>query len=247
MMRRLLKQLFRDSATSSSPAAGPPQVLLYARVDRGLVPEGSTLGPQQSSADATRDTGMKGRHQDCQPGNGVANQTGRVNHRARILSMDLEHTRLCNPHRCVRLRHVGIVTAGDLAVCDPATVANRLGGGIKTLATLKRYRRAIRFSAAVPTMMPMDAMLLIHLHRRSLRGLAQESPAALCRDIQRFSLSTKGQRLLRGRPLPSVRRLKHWIAGCQATMRRVVNGATSGQVPVTRTNRAATPRFRAVA
>ena len=76
---------------------------------------------------------------------------------------------------------------------------------------------AIRFAAAVPGMMPRDAMLLISIHRRSVRGLALESPAALHRDLLRFAESTNGRLQLRGRRVPSLRRLKRWIAECESS------------------------------
>jgi hypothetical protein len=141
----------------------------------------------------------------------------RVSHRERLLSMRLEHTKLCSQRRCERLRQLGIVTAGDLSGANPERLAMHFGAPRKALSMIKQYRRAIRFAAAVPGMMPRDAMLLICIHRRSARGLACESPAALHRDLERFAESSKGRMQLRGRRIPSTRRLKRWIAECEST------------------------------
>jgi hypothetical protein len=137
--------------------------------------------------------------------------------------MSLKHTRLCSESRCEELARHGIVTAGDLASADPADLVNRLGVSVKAVGVLRRYRRAIRLSASVPGMMPCDALLLISIHRRSIRGLALESSAALHRDLQRFALSTKGRRLLKGRRLPSVRRIRKWISVCQSIAKQAAS------------------------
>jgi hypothetical protein len=124
--------------------------------------------------------------------------------------MRLAHTRLCSQHRCELLGELGIVTAGDLLAFNVAKLKDP-GVTPKAARLIRRYRGAIRLAVAVPGMMPRDAQLLIGVHRRSVRGLACETPAALHRDLVRFSLSTKGRRLVRGRRLPSVRRVRKWI------------------------------------
>ena len=137
-----------------------------------------------------------------------------LSHRERLLSMRLSHLKLLGPSSRERLEAVGIVTAGDLLMCDPAETAERLGASERAARNLARHRRGIRFAAAVPGLMPRDAMLLIRVHRRSTRGLASESATVLHRDLERFALSSQGQRLLRGRPVPSVRRIRGWIDAC---------------------------------
>ena len=138
-----------------------------------------------------------------------------ASHRARLLSMRLEHIQLCSPHRCARLRQLGIATAGDLAAASPEHLASQFRASRRAQRILKQYRRAIRFAASVPGMMPRDAMLLISIHRRSARGLSQESAGQLHRDLQRFAQSSRGQIQLRGRRIPSPRRLKQWINECK--------------------------------
>jgi len=110
---------------------------------------------------------------------------------------------------------MGMLTTGDLARADLVRLASRFGAPSKALPVLKQYRRAIRFAASVPGMMPRDALLLISIHRRSVRGLAEESPASLYRDLERFAESTRGRQQLRGRRIPSTRRLKKWITQCE--------------------------------
>ena len=136
-------------------------------------------------------------------------------HRQRLLSMQLQHTRICSSKRCQRLSALGVVTAGDLLAWDPRRLATHFNAPKKALRMLMQYRRAIRLAASVPGMMPVDAMLLISIHRRSVRGLAAESAATLHRDLMRFSESSQGRAQLRGRRLPSTRRLRKWIHACE--------------------------------
>jgi hypothetical protein len=171
------------------------RVVLYARVERPDVKAKTSAAPPP-----------KTRH---------ACASNQASHRERLLSMQLEHTRLCSKRRCDRFREIGIVTAGDLSLANPDTIAKRFGSPRKALRVIKQYRRAIRFAAAVPGMMPRDALLLISIHRRSVRGLASETPASLHRDLQRFAESSKGRLQLRGRRVPSTRRLKRWISQCE--------------------------------
>ncbi len=131
--------------------------------------------------------------------------------------MRLEHTRICSQLRCQMLRAIGIVTAGDLVTCDLKRLQHK-GTPQKLVRLVKRYRQVVRLAASVPGMMPRDAQLLISIHRRSVQGIASESPAGLHRDLVRFSLSSKGRRLIRGRRLPSVRRLRKYITTCKTAI-----------------------------
>lgn len=128
--------------------------------------------------------------------------------------MNLQHSRLCSIKRAERLAAVGIVRVGDLAAAEPLELAKNLGAPPKAEATLRRYQQAIRMATAVPGLMPREAMLLVAIHRRTVRALAIESPSLIHRDLERFALSTRGQRQLRGRRLPSVRRIRKWVDAC---------------------------------
>lgn len=76
-------------------------------------------------------------------------------------------------------------------------------------------RRCQRFARCLPPMRPWHALLLYAIHRRSPRRLAEESPARLHRDIQRFCLSTSGKRLLKGRPQPTQEQVRVWVQSAQ--------------------------------
>ena len=222
MLQSLLRAL--SLGPYKAKPAGPPCVLLYAQVERveSANDSKSTRGSEKIH-NLTEISAPKTRRR--------RRVRNRVDHRAWLLSMRIEHIRICGPARCDALRKAGVLTAGDLATCDPAGLAVRLGGTVKAAAVLKRYRRAVRFAASVPGMMPLDAMLLINIHRRSLRGLAIESPAALYRDLQRFAISTKGQRVLKGRQIPSLRRLKKWIHACDGVIRQMNSVGPKGSKP----------------
>jgi len=193
MLRRLLKLFYRARQKPSLLDHASNNVVLFAEFD-------TTTRENLTAATLTT------REPSVLP---------LANHRERLLSMKLEHTKLCSIRRCERLQCMGMVTTGDLARADLTSLAERFGAPSKALPVLKRYHRAIRFAASVPGMMPRDALLLISIHRRSVRGLALESPARLYRDLERFAESTQGRKQLRGRRIPSVRRLKKWITECE--------------------------------
>jgi hypothetical protein len=193
MLRQLFKLFsFRRDAPSVT-AQGSDNVVLYAEVEKN-----TRKAPRSVPSPVT-----------------LPNPRPLPHHRERLLSMQLAHAKLCSARRCNRLQSMGISTTGDLASADLARLASQFGAPNKALKVLKQYRRAIRFSASVPGMMPRDALLLISIHRRSVRGLAMESPAILHRDLERFAESTQGRQQLRGRRIPSTRRLKKWISECE--------------------------------
>ncbi|NND97370.1 MAG: DUF4332 domain-containing protein [Pirellulaceae bacterium] len=138
-----------------------------------------------------------------------------ANHREWLLSKRLLHLKICSQQRCDQLRHFGIVTAGDLANVDPVKLARDMGAPEKAVQVIKRYRAAIRLAASVPGMMPRDAQLLIRIHRHSVRAIALDSPSALYHDLRRFAVSSKGRRMIRGRRLPSLRKVKNWVTACR--------------------------------
>lgn len=198
MLRGFLRLLSRSSKRNAPSQNTTEHVTLYAQVEmpRARPPKAAELHPQRRSPSQQS----------------IAN----ASHRERLLSMQLAHTKLCSPKRCARLRELGITTAGDLACASPEKLAMHFGAPKKATRILKQYRRAIRFAASVPGMMPRDAMLLISIHRRSVRGLACEKAATLHRDLERFAESSKGMGQLRGRRIPSTRRLKRWIQECES-------------------------------
>lgn len=75
----------------------------------------------------------------------------------------------------------------------------------------KRRQRERRFANVFTDMSPREARLLFCVHRRSLRSLAAESPAALHRDLYRFTLSSNGQKLMANRPAPTMKAVKSWV------------------------------------
>jgi len=82
----------------------------------------------------------------------------------------------------------------------------------------RRRTRAHRFSAIFSAMTPREAKLLLCVHRRSLRQLASESPAALRRDLQRFVLSSRGRAVSRDRPAPTLVRVRNWVSEAKSLL-----------------------------
>ena len=181
MLRNLFQRFSTDNRSDAEQDQQP--LVLYARLSHQSANEPS------AGRTTARSLPNKRNLPDLKPNS---------SHRARLFSMRLEHIQLCSPHRCERLSQLGIVTAGDLASASPDQLARKFRAPRRALRVLKQYRRAIRFAASVPGMMPRDAMLLISIHRRSTHGLSLESAAQLHRDLVRFSQSSQGQIQLRG-------------------------------------------------
>ncbi len=154
-------------------------------------------------------------------------------HRERLFSMRLQHIKLCGARRCEKFAKAKIISVGDLASCDPIKVAQKIGAPQKAVATIKRYRRCIHLAASVAGLMPRDADLLIQVHRGSVRSIAQESPAVLHRDLLRYAESTVGRRFVGSRRLPSLRKVKSWVATCQNQVAKnaVAAGETTQSSP----------------
>lgn len=199
MMFRSFLRLFSTPTPPKPVQVSSPAVTLYARIPGDPV-SGNSM--PTGSANPTQRRGMPS-----------ATSTG--NHRQRVLSMKIAHIGICSSNRAKRLADLNITTAGDLAFADPAELAKKFGAPRKAASMLRHYRRAIRLAASVPGMMPRDAILLVSIHRRSTRGLASETAGSLHRDLERFAESSQGQSLLRGRRLPSTRRIKQWILQCE--------------------------------
>lgn len=151
------------------------------------------------------------------PGLLPANRPSRLqsSHRERIFAMRIEHLQICNEKRCRLLAKVGVVTAGDLACCNPEQISRQYKSPGRAFRSIKRLRAAVRLAVAVDGMMPRDALILVAIHRRSVASLARESAAVLHRDLERFSLSSRGQRLVGHRGVPSLRRVKSWVGQCE--------------------------------
>lgn len=136
-------------------------------------------------------------------------------HRERLLAMKLDYLQICSSKRCGQLAAVGVQTAGDLVFGDPKKIASTFDNSQRAERAIRRYRTAIRMALAIESMMPRDALMLVSIHRRSVSSLARESAAQLHRDLERFSLSTRGSKLVGRRGVPSLRRVKAWVATCR--------------------------------
>lgn len=110
-----------------------------------------------------------------------------------------------------QLNHAGIVTAGDLARCDPQTLVQQQQLPARSLGWLRKKRRALRLFVKIKPLAYFEADLLLAVHRSSVERMAGENPIHLFRDIQRYVLSTRGCLLLRENPLPTQSRVQAWV------------------------------------
>jgi hypothetical protein len=86
----------------------------------------------------------------------------------------------------------------------------------------KNRLREVRFSRLFTDMTSTEARVLFNIHRRTIRALAAESPAALLRDMRRFAVSSRGQRILSGAEVPDISLVRSWVN--QAKARATVLG-----------------------
>ncbi len=105
------------------------------------------------------------------------------------------------------------LTSGDcVARLSTATPYRKNLDPVCAARVKKRRQRVLQFTRQFGEMTSTDARLLFAIHRRTIRGLANESPVALQRDLRRFILSTRGQRISCGKPVPSLPQVRNWIA-----------------------------------
>ncbi|MEM9828261.1 MAG: DUF4332 domain-containing protein [Planctomycetota bacterium] len=146
-------------------------------------------------------------------------------HRHRVLAMQLQHTHICSTRRCERLASLGVVVGEDLLRNDLRHIAGQFPGSKRAYRKLLQYRQAFRLAASVDGLFPADALLLIQIHREHSLSLAGETAALLHRDLLRFSESSIGRAALRGRRVPSLRRIRRWIESAKRASRG--NGETA--------------------
>ncbi len=102
--------------------------------------------------------------------------------------------------------------SGDCVVRLPTAMPYRKNlDPVRAARVKKRRQRVLQFARQFREMTSTEARLLFAIHRRTVRGLAKESPVALRRDLHRFILSTRGQRISCGQPAPSLPQIRTWI------------------------------------
>ncbi|MEM6979748.1 MAG: DUF4332 domain-containing protein [Planctomycetota bacterium] len=144
--------------------------------------------------------------------------------------MQICHLKICRPGRAEQLKAFGIRTANDLLWCDVNVIAAQFDAPFRAKRALSRLQTAIRLAVTIDTMTPRDAMLLVAIHRSTVGSLACEHAATLRRDLERFSMSTRGRRLVGRRGIPSLRRLKQWIATSRQTTLSIEQSETRNHI-----------------
>lgn len=109
------------------------------------------------------------------------------------------------------LRSVEIRTTDDLLRADPCELAAQLRWPPVAQRGVRRWQRAIQMARAIPSMTPLDALMLRTVHRRTLRAIASEDAPRLHRDLKRYALSSRGAKCLGDRPLPTLEDVRRWI------------------------------------
>ncbi|GEM_PF-6882594 len=122
---------------------------------------------------------------------------------------------LLDDHAMKILRKQQIRTAAEFTHMAPDALLPRVSVG-----QVKRMQQAVRMAHAIDGMRPWHAIWLFAIHRRSPNKLAGESPAVLHRDLIRFSWSSRGQKVVGQRQLPSLDRVRSWIESARIRQQR---------------------------
>lgn len=213
MLRIIQRWIGRIRPTAASEPAPNTTVLLVRVpsyrsfslprvVDETLPPppeRSATLGPSERSGDWNTPA-------ECMTPAGQATQPA-----TRAGGVALSRLAIFSPRVLQKLRRAGFHSCRDLLAADPDRVVKRIGAPQRWTVKIRRCQRAIRFSRGFSEMTPHEALLLFAAHRRSRVRLAAESPGVLKRDLERLLLSSRGQKLACGRPVPEIGRVRLWI------------------------------------
>ena len=110
-----------------------------------------------------------------------------------------------------QLNRTGIETAADLkaARCKHLVTQGQLSASAGRW--LQRRRQIIVLFLSIRSLRPVDAVILHTIHRRRPSTVASEQPIRLHRDIQRFLLTSAGQRLLGYKQPPTMIAVEKWV------------------------------------
>jgi len=164
--------------------------------------------------------------------------------RGELESEPISRLRVFSRKWLAALHRAEIVTVGQLAHCDPSILAAKLpqiagpvdGVSQSTAAMafkIARVQRLIRFSSRFSDMTVAEANLLFAVHRRSKNRLSQDSVAMLCRDLQRFGLSSRGQKMTKRINVPDFRRVRSWIEQARQSVAACLPTQTAQTAPDT--------------
>lgn len=145
-----------------------------------------------------------------------------ANHAARPRNRRLDQSLLhaipgvIAPRTAQKLCSFGVLTVGDLHAVVLNALAKKMttsGMGSQKLNRIRvmRWRTTLVLLAELPEISPLDAALLIAIHRSSASSLAQESPRRLHADLRRFLHSSEAQRRFQSYPVPNPETVEGWI------------------------------------
>ncbi|MEZ6088810.1 MAG: DUF4332 domain-containing protein [Pirellulaceae bacterium] len=136
--------------------------------------------------------------------------------RQRKLNASLGTLRLLSPALKQVLKRCQIETVADLLKLRASHTAAVAHLTSRQWKQLRRIQQALRLSLQIRRMHPRDAIVLLSIHRTSIAIIAADSPKHLYRDIQRFALSSRGERLIARMGMPTREQVAAWIEAARA-------------------------------
>lgn len=90
-------------------------------------------------------------------------------------------------------------------------IINRSGRLVITHGGVQRWKQAVHIADQLPVLRPLDVLLLQGVQCRSWNAVASSGPRSLHRDIIRFSLTSRGTKLLADHELPTLEDVERWV------------------------------------
>jgi hypothetical protein len=117
---------------------------------------------------------------------------------------------LGSPWQRRSLVRMGVRTINQLLE-HSGPITSRSGKLVVTRGVFQSWKQAVRVADQLPPMRPLDVLLLKAVQRRSWDSLAASNSRSLHRDIIRFSLTTRGAKLLADHRLPTPGDVERWV------------------------------------
>lgn len=221
-MLRIIRQFFGPRQTAQQPGPQLETTLVYVRVkpDRQSAHETRIETPPAVSVVPAATASVQPPTRQPKPARKPPRTSG-----ART---PLANLKVFSARQITLLRQIGCRTDRDLLRLTPKRLEKRLADfassqehGLdaplappidRIRSIVRRGRWAIRFAGRFDDMTPRESLLLRAVHRGSRQTLTQDSAGMIRRDLQRLTLSSRGQRILTLDEIPDIDRVKNWIA-----------------------------------
>jgi len=115
------------------------------------------------------------------------------------------------PRSAERLEAVGVVTVSDLLAADPEDVAKRLKNKRMSAKLIREWQQQTALVCRVPQLRGHDAQILVGVGVTNVEQLASMDAQDLWSQVEPFTKSNAGKRIIRSSKAPDFEEVFHWI------------------------------------